>query len=244
MLGTFPKAQILWASSKLILDHPGSAVLAYITMIPWSKPPTALESRMGMSRGDLANRRHPWPSLIAEGDFQTAATDAAVRKGVLQVFGSPEGLYTIVGHYFSSVHLRVTIVSKTRFMERLARFNTSATADFATLCLAMNLAIQQPTLPTANMRSSLYVQLKSIVGVLDALDCHTLESLQSRLLLGCYELGHGMLFAASVTIAACARVARFINLDLLNGQPAQTNFDSVATKERRRVWWALVNLDR
>jgi hypothetical protein len=186
----------------------------------------------------------PIASLIATRDFSAAAVDFALRTETLQLLGTLDDLYAVVGYYFGSVHQRFTLLSKSNFMARLPGFETSGTADVAALCLAMNVAVQPPQDHGVGGRSSHYVHFKSVMGVLDALGRPTLHAIQSRLLCAFYEMGHGMLLEASVSIAACARMAQFIRLDVFSQQDSADGPDPAVNEERRRLWWALVCLDR
>jgi hypothetical protein len=186
----------------------------------------------------------PLHTLLDGGSIGKDVVDLSVRAEALRTVGSLEDFYTVAGIYFNSVHLRMTIVSKKRFLERVAEFPMSASADFAALCLAINLIIQRPSEPVSDMKSPLYASLKSIIGILEGSNYHSLELVQCRLLCAFYELGHGLIPAASVSIGACSRVARVIGLDARADQAFRSGLSGIAEEERRRVWWALLNLDR
>lgn len=146
--------------------------------------------------------------------------------------------------YFVSTHYKLAVVSKARFDERLPDLFVSAGTDFTILCLCMYL-IQQPlSLAKEGMVSSLYTTAKTSISLLEATGCHSLDTIQCRLLLALYEMGHGLYPAASISIGACARAAR--NLGLHHGSAPPTALASikVTDEERRRTWWAVHNLDR
>lgn len=203
-----------------------------------------------MSSSSLATARPPDPlrgllSTLLDGDaLQRDLVDASVRAETLRAVGSLEEFLAVAGIYFSSVHLRMTFVSKARFLDRVAQLTTSASADFAALCLAMILIIQRPIEPEGDMQTPLYARLKSIIGILEATNYHSLELVQCRLLCAVYELGHGLISAASVSIGACSRVARVIGLDARADQLLLPGHNGTAAEEKRRVRWALLNLDR
>jgi len=68
---------------------------------------------------------------------------------------------------------------------------------------------------------------------------------QARLLVSLYEMGHGIHPAASISIGACARTARALGLNKKLFQRAQGDHASrLRAEEEKRVWWALLNLDR
>ncbi|KAM0689935.1 hypothetical protein Q7P36_010808 [Cladosporium allicinum] len=141
------------------------------------------------------------------------------------------------------MHQRVTIVCKKRFLDRLISSST-VPADFAILCLVMDLVIRQPSTPTASMLSQAYGSVKSLIGLLEASEYLTLEVVQCKILCATYELGHGLLAAASMSVAACARVARFIGLQPRRQGGTSVYLNALEDEERSRAWWALANLDR
>ena len=186
----------------------------------------------------------PFSGLAGEIDFQKLNVDRIMRTEALQTLGSPQGVHTTAGIYFNSVHQRMTIISKKRFLERLTGFSVSAPADLAALCLAMHLVIQSPQSQPNGMQSSLYARMKSVLSFLEAANYQSLEVIQCRLLCAFYELGHGIHPAVSITIGACSRIGRFIGLDTRAFQTPGRQSNDVVTEEWRRVWWTLANLDR
>lgn len=200
--------------------------------------------RTGFGLDTPSHPLNPLPGLAGDITLQQPEVDLRVRAEALKVLGSEEGIYTMAGIYFNSTHLRMTILSKRRFLERSVGFSTSATADFAALCLAMNLVIQLPESHSSAMQSSLYAHLKGIIGLLEAANYQSLEVVQCRVMCAFYELGHGIHPAVSVSLGACSRVARFVGLDVRANQGPQPHENSLIEEESRRAWWMLVNLDR
>lgn len=136
--------------------------------------------------------------------------DSRVHAELQAQIGDREQLHATVGSYFGTVHQRTTFINKKRFLDRLVRFSTLP-ADLAAFCLAMHLVIRQPSAPPTNMLSQIYGSLKSLIALLEASEHLSLDIVQCRILCATYELGHGILAAASMSVAACARVARLPN---------------------------------
>ena len=120
----------------------------------------------------------------------------------------------------------------------------SAPADFVALCLSMHLVVQQPSADYPRMQSSLYANLKSLLGLLEAVGYNSLDVVQCRLLCIFYEMGHGMFPAATISLGTCARIARSLGLYSVQDEPLRNATSRVAEEERRRAWWMLLNLDR
>ena len=60
-----------------------------------------------------------------------------------------------------------------------------------------------------------------------------------------YELGHGLLTAASLGIGACGRAGRVLGLHKKAFQRISDDFDErIKMEEQKRVWWGVICLDR
>lgn len=68
--------------------------------------------------------------------------------------------------------------------------------------------------------------------------------LQAGVLVALYELGHGIYPAAFLSIGACARYAHALGINVSRTVPTRRVLTLVEVEERRRVWWAIVILDR
>jgi hypothetical protein len=172
--------------------------------------------------------------------------DAIARKELLQIVGSPDNMRQVANSYFASISRRIPILSTKGFLERLpsTSFN-SCDADFAALCLCVCLILEVPPPEDVSMQSSMYVKAKGIIGLLEATSYHSLEAVQSRILVAFYEMGHGLHPAAAASIGACGKIARSIGLhnDLTYPSPEETAA-AILVEEKRRTLWALHNLDR
>jgi hypothetical protein len=72
----------------------------------------------------------------------------------------------------------------------------------------------------------------------------TLQVLQANMLIAIYELGHGIYPSAYMSIGACATYAFALNLETELTECTTSQFTWVEQEERRRVWWAIVILER
>ncbi|KAK0857388.1 hypothetical protein LTR03_000878 [Friedmanniomyces endolithicus] len=202
--------------------------------------PTAQMYRHIAAPPDVGPTREPDPFLISlsSGPLIRAAVDLRLRAHALQCFGSLENVHAVVGSYFQTMHQRATIVHRPSFLKCLPSILVSASADYVTLCLCMQLLLQQPSANCRSMQSSLHANVKSTLGLLEALNDQSLEVVRSRLLCVFYEMGHGILPAALISLATCAKVARSMNLH------KRSSTRDVLEEERKRTWWMLLNLDR
>ncbi len=171
--------------------------------------------------------------------------DAIVGKELLKTFGFHGRIHEVANLYFSSASNRIPILSAKRFYKRMPSASSpDCPADFAALCLCTYLVLEIPQPSDACMQSSLYVMVKGILSLLEAASYQTLETVQCRVLVAFYEMGHGIYPAAAMSLGACAKLARIagIHREL---QPLEFQDDrDILIEERRRTWWAVHNLDR
>jgi hypothetical protein len=147
--------------------------------------------------------------------------------------------------YFTTIHLRIPIVSRLRFFERLPSLFTGSRADFTALCLCVFLVQQSPSQKELSMHSSLYVTSKGIISLLESTGYQSLEVIQCRILLSFYEMGHGIYPAALISIGACAKAARALGLNRKTFQPEGSEEPArIELEEQKRAWWGVVVLDR
>lgn len=170
--------------------------------------------------------------------------DIAVSMQALKIFGSFEKVQETATTYFNTIYQRMPIISKRRFYERLRPLSESTPADFSALYLCIDLILQYPLQQAQNMQSSLYLTVKSIISLLESTNHVSLEVVQCRLLVSFYEIGHGIFPAASISIGACARTARALGLNKNRVHSVDNEVRRIVAEEERRVWWAVVNLDR
>ncbi|KAL7895535.1 fungal-specific transcription factor domain-containing protein [Trichoderma sp. SZMC 28014] len=176
-----------------------------------------------------------------------ATFGVALQREVRSFLGTPDEMRRTSNAYFSSIHYRLPIISEPRFHKNFPRLFTPSGIDFTTLCLCMKLIHTSPSqqaVGETDAKSQHYLLAKSSIGLLEAAGFVTLDTLQSRLLLILYEVGHGIYPAASVSIGSCARLARHVGLsrDFWHAQKAAVT--TADAEERRRTWWAIHNLDR
>ncbi|PCH06618.1 Transcription factor [Penicillium occitanis (nom. inval.)] len=174
---------------------------------------------------------------------QRSSADVPMRTEALAILGSPDRVYEMSVIYFASTHYKLPVISQARFYNRLPSLFVSGAADFAVLCLGMHLVQQTPSLPTQSMVSSLYTTVKTSMSLLEATGYNSLDTIQCRLLVVLYEMGHGLYPAASISIGACARAARNMGLHPGSLEAAEPTSTEVIDEERRRTWWAVHNLD-
>ena len=209
---------------------------------PSPTPSTGTGVSLSPSLNDIALAVEPF----RHDSVRRPTVDIIVRRELLKVVGSRERMHQISVAYFASISRRISIISAQRFYGKLPSVGSdSCTADCAALCLSICLSLELPQPGDTSMQSSLYITLKSILSLLEATAYHSLDSVQCRLLVAFYELGHGIHSASSASVAACAKIAQFAAV-LHQPVPPSHGEDNrdIFIEERRRTIWALHNFDR
>lgn len=158
------------------------------------------------------------------GDFDTIQQDAA--------------------EYFSTVHCWWSIISKQSFYNNLMNPLIPRRADAHLILLCMKLITWSPSAEEQDPRTSLYFAAKQYFTELEAAGVFSIRALQSGVLIAVYELGHGIYPSALLSIASCARYVRALDISLRPNTDSAQSLSSFESEERRRVWWAVLILDR
>jgi hypothetical protein len=70
------------------------------------------------------------------------------------------------------------------------------------------------------------------------------QVLQSGALIALYEYGHAIYPAAYLTIGACARYGISSGMDGTGLSQMPPPSDCIESEERKRIWWAILIMDR
>ncbi|KAL7952934.1 hypothetical protein V8C34DRAFT_318610 [Trichoderma compactum] len=176
--------------------------------------------------------------------LQQPMIDLTVRAEALQILGSLDKMNEIAAQFFVGTHQRMSILSKSRFYKSLQTINAEPKADFLTLCLCIYLIEQIPLHQPMGMQSTSYVIIKSLLGMLEAIEQISLDIAQARTLVTSYEIGHGLHTAACISVAACAKTARALGLHKQMCRNSNHGIDGVIAEEEKRTWRAIMNMDR
>ncbi|KAL5089157.1 hypothetical protein Trisim1_006010 [Trichoderma cf. simile WF8] len=159
--------------------------------------------------------------------------------------GSREQLRSDIDTYFASVHVFFPIVSKLRIYRVLNGDVNILDPDMVILSLAMKMHCQ-PRTEYDLVRTEMYALVKQ--GCLEAEqnNVFSVKLLQAFLLVALYEIGNAIYPATYLTIGHCARLGYAMGIhNRLNAPQMFSQPVSWAeAEERRRVWWAVILLDR
>ncbi|KAL2811276.1 hypothetical protein BJX63DRAFT_399573 [Aspergillus granulosus] len=118
-------------------------------------------------------------------------------------------------------------------------------ADVALLLMAIRLIT---LFPPENPKVGLYPLAKYHYFRIEGSTAASIPILQANILIALYKLGHGIYPAAYLTIGSCARYMGALGINrpaprrASMGMPRAMSL--IEVEERKRVWWAIVILDR
>ncbi|KAH7147338.1 hypothetical protein DER46DRAFT_650711 [Fusarium sp. MPI-SDFR-AT-0072] len=158
--------------------------------------------------------------------------------------GLPQMRYD-VDVFFNSVHCFFPIVSKLRLYQELSNSPIVLNADTALLLVAIQLHTQ-PVDKTESSYRDLYTVAKDCLSYVEGSNILSVRLLQATILIALYEISNAIYPAAYLRVGHCARLGHALGIHnrkraLQMLCPPKTATES---EERRRVWWAVIILDR
>lgn len=167
----------------------------------------------------------------------------AVPLHIQSFLGDSTQIAETAVNFFSSVHNYLPVVSKKLFYDRLLNPLQDTRADVALLCLCMGLSIWSQTSQELDPQNDVYLAARRYAMELEASGVLTLPLLQACLLLSIYEIGHSVYPAAYISIGTCASYGFALGLNS-TGTIYSEQFTGIEKEERRRVWWAIIIIER
>jgi len=116
--------------------------------------------------------------------------------------------------------------------------------DVVLLLLSLKLITTLPPTSPRNPRTPLYHAVKHFCLQVEGSSIFSLPVLQAAVLIALYELGHGIYPAAFLSIGVCARYAHALGINCSRSLQTRRVLTLVEVEERRKIWWAIVILDR
>lgn len=176
--------------------------------------------------------------------FQIQAPHVKVPPGALTALGSSAQLREMIEDYFATVHTYFPMISKIRLYQHLANPLHEPGADIALLFLAMKLACSE--IPEGMPpQIQLYQDVKSFYHYIEAQNGFSIQMMQALLLIALYEAGHSIYPAAYLSIGNAARLGHAMGLQNRRAPQMLPRCNTwTEQEERRRVWWAILILDR
>ncbi|KAJ5119416.1 hypothetical protein N7448_010085 [Penicillium atrosanguineum] len=182
------------------------------------------------------------PGLLQHVQVETVRAVPSVPPHILHLLGDFDEIRVTAERFFGHIHRWMPFISKKRFYDLYLRPSFHSHSDVVLLLLAMKLITTFPRDDTNGPRAALYHATKHFYLAVQG--SFSILVLQAGLLMALYELGHGIYPAAYLSIGACARYAHALGINVSGTVPTRGVLTLVEVEERRRIWWALVVLDR
>jgi hypothetical protein len=183
-------------------------------------------------------------SILQLGRVDISVTTIPIPPYITAIIGDVNNIRTFGSHYFNTVQSWMPIISKTRFYDHYLHPLSQPRTDLALLFLCMKLIISMPPEHTKNPQTPTYFAAKQFYLDVETAGIFSIQALQAGLLISLYELGHAIYPSAFLSIGACARYSYALGI---NGNATSQIIKPstwVEQEETRRVWWAIVILDR
>lgn len=152
----------------------------------------------------------------------------------------------VAADFFNNIHVWMPIISKKRFYENLLNPLMQPRIDVAILMYCMKLITVSPSEDKngGNPKTSHYLTAKRILLEAEIAGILSLQLLQAGLLLTIYEVGHAIYPLAYTSLGTWARYGVSLGINGKRQAGSIEQYTWVDEEERRRVWWAILILDR
>lgn len=241
-----PKWQGL--DERLRLGESGRTMIGSLNQLPERSSQTLLDT--SLAAVESSNHEPFPPAFFLDLDlFQqcrlTTPQDFATIPAYIQPFvGDLDSIRNVATKYFNKIQIWMPIVARKRLFRYLLNPLSRIRADITLLIVAMRVMTIFPVDTGSDPKIPLYVAVKRFYAEAESLGVLSLPCLQAGVLISIYEFGHGIYPAAFFTIASCARYAALLGLDAKQPLFQDNPSDWVQVEERRRVWWAILIVDR
>lgn len=167
---------------------------------------------------------------------------------VASLIGDAASIRSIATTYFQTAHTWMPIVAKRVFFTHLLNPLARRQTELNLLAVCMLLCSNPPNEGGhSGAKAVLYQIAKRYYFEVESAGALSIPVLQSAVLIAVYEVGHAIYPAAYLTIGACARLGIVLGigklgLDLMGDSLGPLSW--IEVEERRRIWWAVLLLDR
>lgn len=180
------------------------------------------------------------PDVFSRAHLTVINVEVPVTDDIAQLVGSVMDIQATSAQFFKSVHTWMPIISKPHFCANLLNRLTYQRAELFLLVLSMKLCCARQK----TWNTPLYETVKLLHFKIETSGVLSVLVLQAAILIALYELGHAVYPAAFLSLGSCARYATALGIDktVLLSTAGKTHW--IEEEERRRIWWAILVLDR
>ncbi|PVH76679.1 hypothetical protein DL98DRAFT_550977 [Cadophora sp. DSE1049] len=195
------------------------------------------------------------PSILRYGQIDLPHHIPPIPDHVLRLLGDTTSMHATATKFFTYIHLWLPFIGKPRFYtlhfqphlpSHSEGFPSLTSADTILLHLSLKLITTLPPNNPRNPRTELYHTVKHFYLDVEQSGVLSIAVLQAGVLITLYELGQAIYPDAYLSIGTCARYAHALGIGVSEhgGTQMRNVLTLVELEESRRVWWAIVILDR
>lgn len=170
-----------------------------------------------------------------------------LESQVFSIVGDGLQLREAAATYFRTVHTWLPVVSEKAYYAQLSRFRVEAApSDFSILTLCIFLVCAMPVDGEMSLQTQrLYILIKGLVAMLEAMGINSLAMIQGRLLLTTFEIGHAIYPSAYISAGANIQAAVALGASTASSANLSKAFpDPQIADEARQTWHGIVITNR
>ena len=188
------------------------------------------------------------PRIFRQARLELPRLYMPIPVDVASFVGDAASIRSIATTFFQTAHTWMPIIAKRDFFTRLLNPLARRQTELSLLALCMLLCSNSPDgNGDSGVKTDLYQIAKRYHFEVESTGALSVPVLQSAVLIAVYEVGHAIYPAAYLTIGACARLGIVLGIDKLGLDLMGSSLGAltwIEIEERRRVWWAILLLDR
>ncbi|KAL7944092.1 hypothetical protein V8C42DRAFT_96239 [Trichoderma barbatum] len=187
------------------------------------------------------------PSVYRDASLGPSAEDIAIPSSVAAHVGQADQIYDIGTKFFSATFLWMPIVCRKRFYADVLNPISPYRRGLVLLALTMKLYCAPAPEHSNDERRTLYQLVKTFYADVEATGPMSVHILQAAVFIAIYEIDQAIYPSAYMSVGTCARYGIALGLNNLmtrrfgDGKPRHLWRE---IEEHRRVWWAVLMLDR
>lgn len=186
------------------------------------------------------------PDLFREVGLEIPRLDLGIPDEVSLHLGDSQQVLETASKFFQMTWM--PIVSRKRHLAAVLNPLSPCRRPTVLLNLCMKLCCLPVNDDGGRKRTSLYRSIKKFYSEVESTGDLCVQVLQAAIFIAVFEIGDAIYPAAYLTVGGCARYGIAMGLDKINKTRLGGEHNRTASwmeiEEKRRVWWAILNLDR
>ncbi|KAL6701103.1 hypothetical protein J3F84DRAFT_392762 [Trichoderma pleuroticola] len=169
------------------------------------------------------------PSVYRDASLGPPSEDVSLPSSIAAHVGHPDQIYEIGAKFFQATSLWMPIVSRKRFYADVLNPISPHRRGLILLALTMKLYCAPASENGNDERRPLYQLVKTFYADVEATGPMSVHILQAAVFIAIYEIDQAIYPSAYLSVGTCA---------------SKPGLSGVELEEHRRVWWAVLMLDR